>query len=81
MEALTEHVYWASRYTTPKNAEDMQKAAAIFDKQRRTSGKLSDLFIKERDIWEDYSRLWELFSTYYHKAREARIESAEPVGD
>jgi HEPN domain-containing protein len=77
LEALSEHVYWASRYPVLTAPEVMPKAMAIFDKQRHESGDLGNLGISERDINQNYDRLWSLFATYYHQAREARIENAE----
>jgi hypothetical protein len=78
LEALSEHVAWASRYPTPKKPEHMFSAKKVFDKQHRQSGNIFNYYISEREIsWENYIRLWEFFAIHYHKAHEARPESAE----
>lgn len=80
LKALSEHVYWASRYPVPTSEKDLIAAQEIFDQQRRKSGKLSEYYIKEREISSaNYARLWTTLSNFYHRAREARIESAEIV--
>ena len=78
LDALSEHVLWASRYPTPTKPSLMFRAMRIFEKQRRGSGNLTNYYLPERDISRtNYDRLWERFATYYQQAREARIESAE----
>jgi HEPN domain-containing protein len=84
LQALSEHVAWASKYPTPTKPKAMLKAMQVFDKQLRKPGNIVDYYIPEREIsWANYIRLWERFSTYYQTAREARRESAEfwPSGD
>jgi HEPN domain-containing protein len=80
LEALSEQVYWAARYPAPRNEEQMMRARAVFDQQRRRSGNLPDYYIVERHISpENYERLWEKFLCYYERARSARLESAELI--
>jgi HEPN domain-containing protein len=78
LQALSENIYWASRYPNPNNAEQLFRAAKIFDKQRRKSGNLASRDIEERSLSrKNCERLWTVFANYYHKAREARLESIE----
>jgi hypothetical protein len=78
LQALSEHVSWASKYPTPNKPEIMVKAMQVFEKQLRKSRNLSQYYIPEREInWGNYLRLWEGFATYFGKAREARPESVE----
>jgi HEPN domain-containing protein len=80
LEALSEHVYWASRYPVPASEENLLSARAVFAKQRRTSGNLANYYIAERHLSvENYERLWGLFLGYYERARSARLESAELI--
>jgi hypothetical protein len=56
----------------------MFEAHETFQKQRRQSGNLGNYFIAERAFsFENCERLWSMIAAYYHKAREARIESVE----
>jgi HEPN domain-containing protein len=78
LAALSEHVTWASRYPVPNKPEHLWSARKTFDKQLRRPGNIRDYYISEREIsWANYERLWEFFAGYYHRAREARPESAE----
>jgi HEPN domain-containing protein len=78
LQALSEHIYWASRYPAPNNAVRLFRATELFDKQRRRSGKLAHRDIAERTLSrENCERLWNVIAGHYHKAREARLESVE----
>ena len=78
LDALTEKIIWQAKYPAPKRAQNWPRAWAIRDKQVRPFGNLRDMFIPGREISvANYNRLWQLFAGYYHKAREARRESAE----
>jgi HEPN domain-containing protein len=78
LQALSENIYWASRYPTPNNADRLLLATELFDRQRRRSGKLAHRDIAERALsQENCERLWNVIAEHYHKAREARLESAE----
>jgi HEPN domain-containing protein len=78
LRALTESIYWASRYPAPSDWQRLFEATELFDQQRRQSGNLANRDIKERAISrENCERLWDLFADHYHRAREVRFESAE----
>ena len=78
LQALSDYIYWASRYPTPNNADRLFRATELFDKQRRKSGKLAHRDIAERALsQENCERLWNVIAEHYHKAREARLESVE----
>jgi hypothetical protein len=47
LHALSEHVAWASRYPTPNKPEHWLNAMNIFDKQRRKSGNIMNMYILE----------------------------------
>jgi hypothetical protein len=66
LKALSEHVYWASRYPVPRSEKDLIAAQESFDQQRRKSGNASNYYIKEREIsYENYARLWGMFADFY----------------
>jgi HEPN domain-containing protein len=78
LRALTETIYWASRYPAPSNWRRLVEATELFDQQRRQSGNLAKRDIEEREISrENCERLWDVFAYHYHRAREVRFESVE----
>jgi hypothetical protein len=83
LQALSEHVYWASRYPAPLNEESLTRAQEIFEKQRRGrlggNLKLGD-DVPERAISaETYGRLRKRFFGLFWKVHNSVRESA--VGD
>jgi len=78
LDAMTEHVYWAGRYTAPRQAIDWERMEAIRAKQRRTSGSLANLEVATYAVSKaNFERLWTKFAGYYWRAHDARHESAE----
>jgi len=76
LAALSDHVYWASRYTTPKKRLDIERTMIVLDQKYLKSRNFLHDYLHERDMsLEDYDRFWKMFDTYYRKAREARIGS------
>lgn len=76
LRALTEYVYWAGRYPTPKNQKEWDCAHSIFDRQHKCSGKLSEYAIKERSIdLENYDRIWGILSECFWGKYENTVES------
>lgn len=71
LRAVSEHVIWMARYTTPKHAIQMFNATELFNERRRSNGRNAYLIVKR----EDCDRLWEMIAAHYHKAQEARPES------
>lgn len=71
LSAISEHVIWMGRYTTPTDAIKMLNAAELFDKRRKSNGRNAYSIVKR----EDCNRLWGLIATHYHRAQEARPES------
>lgn len=76
LRAILEYVIWTARYTTPKDAIQMFHATELFDRRKRASGRNAYLVVKR----EDCDRLWEMVAIHYHRAREARPESASLFG-
>ena len=77
LQALTEHVIWASKYPAPKHAKSLLSSSEIFSKQRQRSGNLSDLDIPERSISpENYGRIWLRFAAYFICVQGNTFESA-----
>jgi HEPN domain-containing protein len=78
LDVMSEHIYWAGRYTAPRKPEDWIKVWELQSKQRRPSGKLADMDIPSRTISiGTYRRLWAKFANCFHQARESSYESAE----
>ena len=77
LQALAEHVIWASKYPAPKDANSLLSASEIFSMQRQRSGNVSDLDIPERSISpENYGRIWSRFATYFLCVQGNTFESA-----
>jgi hypothetical protein len=77
LDVMSEHIYWAGRYTAPRKAEDWLKVWELQNKQRRPHGKLADMDIPNRTISiGTFRQLWAKFADCFHKARESRYESA-----
>jgi hypothetical protein len=78
LDAMSEHIYWAGRYTAPRKADDWIKIWEIQGRQRRSGGSFANFYIASRDISIDNFRtLWGRFANCFHRARESRFESAE----
>jgi hypothetical protein len=48
LDVMSEHVYWAGRFTAPLNAEDWIKIWDLQDKQRKPSGRLAEMEVASR---------------------------------
>jgi hypothetical protein len=71
LSAISEHIIWAARYTTPKTAKQMFAASELFDQRMRENEPDGHLIVKR----EQCDRLWEVIACLYHKAQEVRPES------
>lgn len=78
LDAMTEHIYWAGRYTAPRKAADWERVERIRAKQWRTSGSLANHEVEAYAVSKaNFERLWTKFAGYYWRAHAARHESAE----
>jgi HEPN domain-containing protein len=78
LDAMSEHIYWAGRYTAPLKPEDWIKIWEIQSNQRRSGGSLANYYIESREIsLMNYRALWARIADCFHRARESRYESAE----
>jgi hypothetical protein len=71
LRAISEHVIWTARYTTPKGAVELFDASELFEERRQSNGPKAFLVVTRQDC----SRLWELVTAHFHQARQARPES------
>lgn len=78
LSSMTEHIYWAARYPTPKTYGAWVKAQEIFQSQRRSHGTGSGIYIKERIIdLDNYNRIWEKLFDCFFRAQQSTFESVE----
>jgi hypothetical protein len=78
LQALSEHIYWASKYPAPLNEQQMERTREILEQQYRRSGNLANLHIPEKEIGlANYKRLWALFLDHFFQVQNVVIESAE----
>ena len=78
LDAMSEHVYWAGRYTAPKKREDWIRVWEIPKKQRRKSGNVANMDIPSRSLSiGTFNQLWTKFADCFSRAERSRYESAE----
>jgi len=63
-DALTEYIYWASRYPTPRNETQFDKANDIFRKAGFPAA------LDEPNMLARYESLWTLYHSAYWRARK-----------
>jgi hypothetical protein len=78
VDVMSEHVFWAGRYTAPRKSVDWIRAWELRDKQTRRGGSLAEMEIPTRTFSiGNFRSLWAKFSNCFWKVKEARLESAE----
>jgi hypothetical protein len=78
LDVMSEHIFWAGRYTAPRKAEDWIRVWELKNKQHKPYGSLADMEIASRAIsTSTFRQLWAKFANCFHQARGSRYESAE----
>lgn len=78
LDAMTEHIVWAGRYTAPMDRNDWIRVREIQEKQQRKSGNALNIDIPSRSLSiGTFNQLWAKFADCYSRAQGSRYESAE----
>ncbi len=82
LQAMSEHIYWAGRYPSPRVAEDWNRVWEIQEKQGRGAGKLAAMDNASRIVSiGTFRQIWAKLAAYFDKAQQSRFESAAYTWD